>query len=497
MAEKAKAKESPMLTRLKINGFKNLVDVDVHFGPFTCVAGANGVGKSNLFDAIRLLSALAGSTLEEAARHIRDEKGRTSDIRHLFRRAGDTVEDRISLEAEMLLPPEAIDDLGQKAKAAITFVSYGLVLAHRRDHFLGLGSLEVIEERLDQINISEALRHIFFKQKPVWRKSVLAGRRTSPLISTAHEGGKRIIRLHQDGGGRGKAKPFLAESLPRTVLSSVNALESPTALVARREMQSWKFLQLEPSALREPDSFTTPPGIESNGARLAATLYHLARLPVDGLDSRAYEQVAGRLAELIDDVREVAIDRDEKRELLTLMVKAKDDTFHPARSLSDGTLRFLALAVFELDGNSGDMLCLEEPENGIHPDRIPAMIRLLTDIATDTEEPVGPDNPLRQVIINTHSPSVVRIVPDDALLVAKTEEMELDGRYFTRCVLGCLPHTWREKTSSSAIISKSELISYLSPVPPPGHADPAPNVRRVMDRKDFRQMSLPLIDEGE
>ncbi len=41
-----------MLTRLKVSGFKNLVDVDVHFGPFTCIAGANGVGKSNLFDAI-------------------------------------------------------------------------------------------------------------------------------------------------------------------------------------------------------------------------------------------------------------------------------------------------------------------------------------------------------------------------------------------------------------------------------------------------------------
>lgn len=42
-----------MLTRLKVNGFKNLVDVDVRFGPFTCVAGANGVGKSNLFCRMR------------------------------------------------------------------------------------------------------------------------------------------------------------------------------------------------------------------------------------------------------------------------------------------------------------------------------------------------------------------------------------------------------------------------------------------------------------
>ncbi len=74
----------PMLTRLKVTGFKNLVDVDIRFGPFTCIAGANGVGKSNLFDAIRFLSALADSPLIDAALSVRDEGERTADIRSLF-----------------------------------------------------------------------------------------------------------------------------------------------------------------------------------------------------------------------------------------------------------------------------------------------------------------------------------------------------------------------------------------------------------------------------
>lgn len=66
-----------MLTRLKIRGFKNLVDVDVAFGPFTCIAGANGVGKSNLFDAIRFLSSSADQALLEAARSVRSDGGPT------------------------------------------------------------------------------------------------------------------------------------------------------------------------------------------------------------------------------------------------------------------------------------------------------------------------------------------------------------------------------------------------------------------------------------
>jgi len=69
-----------MLTRLKVSGFKNLVDDDVYFGPFTCIAGANGAGKSNLFDAIAFLSGLADRSLIDAALSVRDEGGRMSDI---------------------------------------------------------------------------------------------------------------------------------------------------------------------------------------------------------------------------------------------------------------------------------------------------------------------------------------------------------------------------------------------------------------------------------
>ena len=74
-----------MLTRLKVNGFKNLVDVDVRFGPFTCIAGANGVGKSNLLDAIAFMSALSERSLNEAALSVRDDGSRTGDFRTIFR----------------------------------------------------------------------------------------------------------------------------------------------------------------------------------------------------------------------------------------------------------------------------------------------------------------------------------------------------------------------------------------------------------------------------
>lgn len=115
-----------------------------------------------------------------------------------------------------------------------------------------------------------------------------------------------------------------------------------------------------------------------------------------------YARVANRLAELIQGVKSVRLDVDERRELLTLMLTERDGTEYEARSLSDGTLRFLALAVLEGDSEVRGVLCMEEPENGIHPQRIPAMLRLLRDLSVDSTIPVDEDNTLRQVIVNTH-----------------------------------------------------------------------------------------------
>jgi hypothetical protein len=48
-------------------------------------------------------------------------------------------------------------------------------------------------------------------------------------------------------------------------------------------------------------------------------------------------------------VQSIRLDRDEKRELLTLMMTEKGGTELPARALSDGTLRLLALSLLELE----------------------------------------------------------------------------------------------------------------------------------------------------
>jgi predicted ATPase len=58
------------------------------------------------------------------------------------------------------------------------------------------------------------------------------------------------------------------------------------------------------------------------------------------------------------------------------------------------------------------------------------MIELLKEIAVDTTMPISVTNPLRQVIINTHSPVVVAEVPEDSLLIAELkEDVRLQKRF--------------------------------------------------------------------
>ncbi len=458
-----------MLTRLKVRGFKNLLDVDLRFGPFTCIAGANGVGKSNLFDAMSFLSALAEKPFVEAARCVRDESGQHGNAENLFHRTRTGHDPEMEFEAEMIIPSEGIDDLGQPAKAAITFVTYKLVLGSREDD---AGSLELKSESLDRITQKDALDHLLFPLKPEWRKSVLQGRRASEFISTDDSESGRVVKLHQEGvSGAALRRP--AESLPRTVLSSVNAAESPTALLVKRELQSWRQLQLEPSAMRRSDDFRAPRRVGVDGSHLPSALFHLARLsqaqPKLGYlldESQVYGQVANRLSELIDGVRDIRVDRDEKRESLTIMLRDHDGREFPARDLSDGTLRFLALSILELDSNTPGVICFEEPENGIHPERIPAMLRLLSDMCTDTNTAIGPGNPLRQVIINTHSPALVTQVPEDCLVVAESRELLRNNQPAQGVEFGCLPKNWRSKaTPRPREIAIGRLLGYLNPTP--------------------------------
>lgn len=442
-----------MLTRLKLQGFKSLNDIELSLGPFTCIAGANGVGKSNLFDAILFLRDLTEFPIIESAARVRDPVGKTGDIQAIFSRTASGFLDTIKFEADFIVPKEVVDDFGRSTKPTSTFLRYILELKYVPANTNTGERIEIVEEDLTYIQLGHARRLLGFEHSPAFRDSVIQGRRTTKFISTDKENNVSVINLHQDGSS---GRPFRvpAAMSPKTILGGINTDSHPTVLAAKREMQSWTFLQLEPSALRQPDPFSADPHVTANGAHLPSTLLRL----------KASAQVALRLSDLLPDIKDVSVDQDNGRRINTLVIKTRENVSYPARALSDGTLRFLALSILSLDPDSGRLICLEEPENGIHPSRIPAMINLLEDMAVNPFESVDEDNPLRQVIVNTHSPAVVSHLSSEDLIVTT----QLRGKEVIGTIFRCIEGTWRNKrqlVTSMERVAKGDLIDYLTASP--------------------------------
>lgn len=444
-----------MLTRLQVKGFKNLLDVDIRFGPFTCIAGRNAAGKSNLFDAIRFLHLLTQHPIMEAVKLLRETRGRSPESRSLFTAFGDFTAQEMSFVADLLIEREVQDDFGVTAQAAISTLRYEL--AFRLSNEDGIERLELAKESLSPIKQEEARRNLGFPSSKRFKDSTVQGRRVGDFISTLDSENGPRIKVHQEGHG-GKTVP--APRSTRTVLGGLASSDFPTILAAHREMESWRTLLLEPSAMRSSSLYSDQRRIDIRGANLPATVERLRRS--ESKRGQVYAALANKLAELIEDVRELRVRDDERTETFTLEVRGRDGVLHPAVSLSDGTLRFLVLAALAIDPETKGVICLEEPENGIHPERIPAMVRLLEDIAVDPDYEVDDDNPLRQVIINTHSPVVMSNVSRDDLVYIDDTNAGIRGTMGRVALPRIVANTWRTRLQKDLLpLSLGEVRPYL------------------------------------
>ena len=91
-----------------------------------------------------------------------------------------------------------------------------------------------------------------------------------------------------------------------------------------------------------------------------------------------------------------------------------------AMRLSDGTLRYLCLLAILCHPEPPPLICIEEPETGLHPDILPTIAELMIEASQRT-----------QLIVTTHSDILVSAFSEipEAVLVCEKDE---DGTHFTR-----------------------------------------------------------------
>ncbi|MGC9350481.1 MAG: AAA family ATPase [Sulfurovum sp.] len=383
-----------MITKIEIHGFKSFNNFEMEFTPLTVVAGTNASGKSNLFDALHLLQKLTETDLRTA---FSGERGEPLELFTQYKE--NNYAKIISINVEMLVDNYISDNWGVDATLKYTRLRYELSI-ERRKNKLDLDELHVIHEELRNIKHDDDdwVRNFIPNQnKYTWRPKVSVGRRGKPYIQTIKDGNTISFKIPQDGKAGGKSTPGNAVS--QTILSSINSVDFPHAFAAKEEIRKWKFLQLNPEALRQPSKYLSESSLSPEGDNLAATLF---RIKQD--NEFNIKLISRKLNNLLPNIVEVDVLDDKPNQQYLVKVKSEEEGEYTSRVLSEGTLRLLVLCVLLYDDTFKGLLCFEEPENGIHPSRINTMVELLNDLSIDFYDP---ESPLRQVIINTHSPTLV------------------------------------------------------------------------------------------
>ena len=385
-----------MITFIKIDGFKSFQDFKMVFTPFTVIAGVNASGKSNLFDALNLLSRLAETDLKTA---FSEQRGNPNE---LFTQYDDgNFAEEMSFTVEMLLNRKIKDNWGGNETLNNTRLRYSLKIGRSKNE-IGFQALNIREETLEKIKPEDdewAKNQILKEEKDLWKTRKAGGSR-EPFIKTDREGQNNTIaiKIRQDGKGHGKATP--ASAVLQTVLGGINSVDYPHAFAAKEEMRSWKFLQLNPEDLREPtrQDAGLRDDITPTGKNLAAALFRIKQK-----DPYTIKEISRKLNSFLPVFTDVDVFDDSANRQYIIQVKGEDNKWFTSRVLSEGTLRILALCILEYDEKYTGLLCFEEPENGIHPFRVKDIAQLLKDLTATLKS----DDLLRQVIVNTHSPILV------------------------------------------------------------------------------------------
>ncbi|RKZ79551.1 MAG: ATPase [Candidatus Parabeggiatoa sp. nov. 1] len=384
-----------MITYIKINGFKSFHHFEMEFTPFTVVAGANASGKSNLFDALKLLGRLAET--DNLKKAFKEQRG---EFIELFTQYGENhYATEIEFAVEMFVNRNVKDSWGNEAKLKYTRLRYELKIK-RFTNSLGLEELAVTYEHLENLKPFKdkwvSLLHEDILEN--WRPSVNRVR-TIPYIKTETENNIPTVQVPQDGMGSNKRR-FPLNNATRTVLSSFDTVDFPHILAAKEEMRRWKFLQLNPEDLRQPTPKNTGDDVISASGKNLAAVLHRIKLQ----DIYTLREISREFQTFLPNFVDVDVIDDPESKQYLIKLKDKDKKEYTSRVLSEGTLRILALCILEYDSKHTGLLCFEEPENGIHPFRIETMAKLLKSLSVDFAEI---EMPLRQVIVNTHSSVLV------------------------------------------------------------------------------------------
>ena len=381
-----------LIKRLKISGLLSFgpQGIDLPMEPLNVFIGPNGSGKSNLIEALALLRA-APHNLPEPVKAM----GGISEW--LWK--GDGAPGVATIDAVVDYPQGSMP-----LRHVLEIVEHG-------ERF------EVVDERIEN-------------EQPY-------GVNPDPYFFYRFQRGNPVINDNsgeQRGLRRDTVKP------EESILSQRDDPDHYPALYWLKKQyggiqlyRNWHFGPAAPLR-RSPNASGRGDFLSESGENLAIVLSRF-----QGDARRHFVKSLSQLYEGAEDFR-TPVDRGN----VSLFMEESGGRSIPASRLSDGTLRYMALAAILLDPEPPPLVVIEEPELGLHPDVVLGIGEMLIQASERT-----------QLVVTTHSRVLINALDDDASSVVvcakrsgKTEMKRLEPERLDE---------WLEKYSLGYLWSIGEL----------------------------------------
>jgi len=341
-----------MLTRVEIKGYKSLKDIDLDMKELTVLIGPNGSGKSNFLDVFALMSQAAVGALGEG----------------IIQRGG-----------------------------------MGNVLFKQGQEQLTLQFYQEATDYYVQIEPNQALPRIS-EERMIFMET---GDTDSLLVLHRKQ---RDVNFHRSHSVEAKK---LESETELSIFQVRDQAVYPEPYKLLRQMQNWScYTPMEVDArspMRLPQVWRSGMRLLLDGSNLFSVLKTIQDESPDD-----WAEITEILKIIYEDFRYMTFPAeggDGK-----ILLRWWEHPFEKAYSfsadlLSDGTLRLLSLLAILKSPEPPPLICIEEPELGLHPDWIKLVGELLESAATRT-----------QIIVATHSPMLVSYVQPQHVVVVEKED---------------------------------------------------------------------------
>jgi predicted ATPase len=351
-----------MIRTIAVSGYRSLRDVRLSLGALNVVTGANGVGKSSLYRAVRLLADIAQGRIIQS---LAAEGGLHSTLW-----AGPEQFSRAMKKGE------------QPVEGTVRKASISLKLGFSGDDY-GYA----IDLGLPVPSSSRFARDPAIKTENQWNGEAL----TRSNVFAVRNGPSVRVR---DSGGSWRQVAYHLASFDSMMTHCSDPHEAPELLLLRDRMRDWRFydhLSTDRDApARRPQIGTYTPVLGSDGSDLAAAVQTIREIG-DGaaLDDAIADAFPGSVVEIAS--TDGYFELQMRQHGLLRSLKAAE--------LSDGTLRYLLLVAALLSPRPPTLMVLNEPETSLHPDLLPPLGRLIAQASQHS-----------QIIVVSHAVPLVSVL---------------------------------------------------------------------------------------